>query len=181
MSVRQKCIWKGWVKIVVLKRFWGLYPADWMNTQNDVVSVIYHPCTRQPIRLRCSFPLLFSLCSLSLPLAVSLHFTHILGQQLLKRFNLKPCLAYFTSPTCFSTLCSVVALKMFHWHCMGMPGGHAALCVYIPAILYVQAVCPWTLLGEHPSFSLKIQHNKNLLFFFQQQEARNCFLPHLVL
>lgn len=53
------------------------------------------------------FPPLLSL-SLSHSCCLSLHFTHIPGHLLLKWFNLKSCLAYFTSPTCFSFLYSVL-------------------------------------------------------------------------
>lgn len=127
-------------------------------------------CVYNYILLQCvyristmQFPLPLSL-SVSALLAVFLAFTHNLGQQLLKRFNLKYWLAYFTSPSCFYTLYSVVAGKMFHWHCIGMP-------VVTGLCMYLHTVCATSLFLQ-PSgvsillFTLEIQHDKENSGFF---------------
>lgn len=128
-------------------------------------------CVYNYILLQCvyristmQFPLPLSLFLSSALLAVFLAFTHNLGQQLLKRFNLKYWLAYFTSPSCFYTLYSVVAGKMFHWHCIGMP-------VVTGLCMYLHTVCATSLFLQ-PSgvsillFTLEIQHDKENSGFF---------------
>lgn len=71
------------------------------------------------------------------------------------QFEILSCI--FHEPNLFLyPVCSVVAGKMFHWHCMGMPVV-IMVCVYI-------LVCASSLFlnpsGRLSSFGLKIQHDK---------------------
>lgn len=89
------------------------------------------------------FPLLLSL-SLSLFLYFLsfhfTHFTHIPGHRLLKRLNLKSCLAYFTSPTCFLYPVLWCCWKDVSLTLHGDACGCTGLCLYT-CIMYVQVVC----------------------------------------
>lgn len=127
--------WCPWV-LVIFRSFSPEHEA-WA-----VYSSVYTQYVNHKSAARSSLRLFLSLSpSLSLYLCLSLHFTHLPGHRLLKRFNLKSCLAYFTSPTCFflyPVLCCCwkdVSLTLHVSAC-----GYTSLCLYT-CLLFVRAVC----------------------------------------
>lgn len=99
------------------------------------------------------------------------HFTHIPGHQLLKRCNLKTCLAYFMSPTCvlYPVLWCCwkdVSLTLPAWECLWL---------YWSVSIYLHNACASSLylnpFGQLYLFTSKIQQDK-LKPTVLQQEAR---------
>lgn len=94
-----------------------IYELLFMTYELWIVSVYY--CRVLTIAFQCSLSCL----------ALTFYFTNNLGQWLLKRFYLKPCIEYFTSSTFFLSLSCLAARKRVHWHYKAIACGYASLCI----------------------------------------------------